>query len=50
MVTTSNPWGGFMRETNEQESYEAPELTEYGTIQEWTQGVRAQLVDISIII
>jgi hypothetical protein len=34
----------------ERETYEAPELTEYGTIEEWTQGVRAQLVEISIII
>ena len=33
-----------------EETYEAPELTEYGTIEAWTQGVRAQLVDISIII
>ena len=32
------------------DEYEAPELTEYGTIQEWTQGARAQLVEISIII
>ena len=38
-----------MREV-EQEQYEAPELTEYGTIEEWTQGVRAQIVDISVII
>ena len=29
--------------------YEAPELTDYGTIEAWTQGVR-QLVDISLIL
>ena len=33
-----------------EDTYEAPELTEYGTIEEWTQGVRAQIIDISIII
>lgn len=30
-------------------SYEAPELTEYGTIEAWTHGVR-QLIEISIVI
>lgn len=29
--------------------YEAPELTEYGTIEAWTQGAR-QIIQISIII
>jgi hypothetical protein len=33
-----------------EDTYEAPELTEYGTIEEWTQGVRAQIIDGSIII
>jgi hypothetical protein len=37
-------------EMTEREPYESPELTEYGTIEEWTQGVRAQIVGISIII
>jgi hypothetical protein len=37
-------------EATERETYEAPELTEYGTIEEWTQGVRTQIIDISIII
>ena len=32
------------------DSYEAPELKEFGTIAEWTKGVRAQLVDVSIIL
>lgn len=31
------------------DAYEAPELTEYGTIEEWTQGRPGQ-IDISIII
>ena len=39
--------GGRM---TEREPYEAPELTEYGTIEDWTQGVRAQLIDLSVII
>ena len=28
--------------------YEAPELTEYGTIEEWTQGVRQIVISIVI--
>jgi hypothetical protein len=41
-----------MRDMNrtETEAYETPALTEYGTIEEWTQGVRAALIDISIVI
>jgi hypothetical protein len=29
--------------------YEAPELTDYGTIEAWTHGVR-QLIQVSIVI
>ena len=29
--------------------YEAPELTDYGTIEAWTRGVR-QLIQISIVL
>ncbi len=32
------------------DGYEAPELSEFGSIEEWTKGAYAQLVDISIII
>lgn len=35
--------------TSEAEGYEAPALTDYGTIESWTHG-RAQIIDISIII
>jgi hypothetical protein len=30
------------------EADEAPALIEYGTIEEWTQGARAQIIDLSI--
>jgi hypothetical protein len=39
--------GGNM---TEREPYESPELTEYGTIEEWTQGVRAQIIVVSVIL
>lgn len=35
--------------TSEPEAYEAPALTDYGTIESWTHG-RRQSIDISIII
>jgi hypothetical protein len=31
------------------DDYEVPTLSDYGTIEEWTQG-RAQIIDISVII
>ncbi|MGH9275377.1 MAG: hypothetical protein ACRDZU_12090 [Acidimicrobiales bacterium] len=34
---------------SELETYETPALTDYGTIESWTQGTR-QSIDISIII
>ena len=37
-------------EERSDDAYEAPELTEYGTIEEWTQGVRAQIIVGSITI
>lgn len=32
------------------DGYEAPELSEFGSIEEWTKGSYAQIVDLSIII
>lgn len=32
----------------DEDAYEAPELTSYGTIEEWTRGVRQ--IEISIVI
>jgi hypothetical protein len=40
----------MMSEYAEQDSYEAPRLMDYGTIEEWTQGPCTQLVCISIIL
>jgi hypothetical protein len=37
-------------EHSEIDGYETPALSEYGTIEEWTQGTRADLITISIII
>jgi hypothetical protein len=34
----------------EPERYETPALIEYGTIEEWTKGIRADLITISIVI
>jgi hypothetical protein len=31
-------------------AYEAPELVEYGTIEEWTQGTFAQTIKVSIVL
>jgi hypothetical protein len=33
-----------------EDAYVAPALSDYGTIEAWTQGARAQLVEISIVI
>jgi hypothetical protein len=33
-----------------EDGYETPALSEYGSIEEWTKGSYAQLVDLSIII
>ncbi len=33
----------------DEEAYEAPALTDYGTIETWTKGAR-QLIQISIVI
>jgi len=33
-----------------EDGYETPELSEYGSIEEWTKGSYAQIVDLSIII
>ena len=32
------------------DGYEAPELRDFGTIEEWTQGSFAQIIQISVII
>ena len=34
----------------EQETYEAPKLTEYGTIEEWTKGPCNSIICISLIL
>ena len=39
-----------MNDYAEHETYEAPKLTEYGTIEEWTKGPCTDLVCISIIL
>jgi hypothetical protein len=33
-----------------EDAYEAPALTAYGTIEEWTRGVPGQIVEISVIL
>jgi hypothetical protein len=37
-------------DNTELEPYEAPDLTDYGTIDEWTQGLKAQIIHISVIV
>ena len=32
------------------DAYEAPELTEYGSIEEWTKGLYAEAINVSIVI
>jgi len=32
------------------DAYEAPALTEYGAIEEWTRGTRAAIVSVSVVI
>jgi hypothetical protein len=39
-----------MSNENLDEVYESPALSDYGTIEAWTQGQFAQLVEISIVI
>ena len=39
-----------MVERVEQDRYEAPALTEYGTIEEWTQAKCTSIVCVSIIL
>ncbi len=37
-------------DTVEDDGYETPELSEYGSIEEWTKGSYAQIVDLSAVI
>lgn len=32
------------------DGYEAPQLSEYGSIEEWTQGRQAEAIEISLIL
>jgi len=32
------------------DEYEAPKLTDFGTVEEWTQGPRADIITISLVI
>ncbi len=32
------------------DGYEAPELSDYGSIEEWTKGQYAQVINVSVII
>ena len=32
------------------DGYEAPELTEYGSIEEWTKGLYAEAINLSVVL
>ena len=32
------------------DGYEAPELTEYGSIEEWTKGMYAETINLSVVL
>jgi hypothetical protein len=42
--------GSMVSDSADRETYEAPRLLNYGTIEEWTQGPCNELVCISIVL